>query len=98
MMIKYNLLESFIKNNINFFSGVPDSLLSHFSIELEASKKNINHIITPNEGTAVSMALGNFIASRNIGVVYLQNSGLGNIVNPVLSLSNKKVWKIPIFL
>ena len=38
MMIKYNLLESFIKNNINFFSGVPDSLLSHFSIELEARK------------------------------------------------------------
>ena len=96
-MPKYNLLESFLKNNLSFFSGVPDSLLSQFSQELESSKNKISHVITPNEGTAVSIALGHFIASGNIGVVYLQNSGLGNIVNPVLSLSSKKVWKIPIF-
>ena len=44
-MPKYNLLESFLENNINFFAGVPDSLLSKFSQELESSKRKISHCI-----------------------------------------------------
>lgn len=87
----YNTL---IKNSFDYFVGVPDSLLKEFCLCINDLSNN-NHIITANEGNAVAIASGYNIATSKYGVVYMQNSGLGNIVNPLLSLSDEKVYKIP---
>ena len=87
----YNTL---IKNSFDYFVGVPDSLLKEFCLCINDLSKN-NHIITANEGNAVAIASGYNIATSKYGVVYMQNSGLGNIVNPLLSLADEKVYKIP---
>ncbi len=83
---------------IEFFSGVPDSLLADFSKELELNSKNVTHLISPNEGSAVASAIGYYAATNKIPLVYMQNSGLGNAINPLVSLASKKVWSIPMLL
>lgn len=90
----YNTL---INNNFDFFTGVPDSLLKEFCLCINDLSEN-NHIITANEGNAVAIASGYNITTSKYGVVYMQNSGLGNIVNPLLSLADEKVYKIPMLL
>lgn len=81
------------KNDITFYSGVPDSLLQDFnSCILENSK---NHHVVPNEGLALSIACGYYTATKKIPCVYLQNSGLGNMINPLLSLAHNNVYSIP---
>lgn len=80
-------------NNINFFCGIPDSQLSSFCDYIQ---ENENNIIAANEGNAVAIASGYHLTTSNYPVVYLQNSGLGNIVNPVTSLTHSKVYSIPI--
>ena len=75
----------------SFFAGVPDSLLKNFCDYVTDNTAPADHVISANEGTAVGMAAGHHLATGKIPVVYLQNSGLGNIVNPVLSLADPKV-------
>ena len=87
----YNTL---INNKFDFFTGVPDSLLKEFCLCINDLSKS-NHIITANEGNAVAIACGYNIATSRYGVVYMQNSGIGNIVNPLLSLADEDVYKIP---
>ncbi len=79
-----------------YFTGVPDSLLSPLCNYL-FDKYGIGdrHIIAANEGNAVGLAAGYHLATGKTPVVYLQNSGLGNIINPVASLLNDKVYGIP---
>ena len=91
----YNYLES---KGINFFTGVPDSLLKELNnvILLKADKKN--HIITANEGSAIAVATGYHFATKQIPLVYLQNSGTGNIINPLMSLASKDVYSIPMLI
>ena len=79
--------------NVNFFCGVPDSQLSSFCDYVE---ENCDNIIAANEGNAVALASGYYLSTGNYPLVYLQNSGLGNIVNPVTSLTHNKVYSIPI--
>tara|TARA_X000000950_G_scaffold167153_1_gene204113 strand:- start:2601 stop:3740 length:1140 start_codon:yes stop_codon:yes gene_type:complete len=93
-----SLYEIFIAQGINFFVGVPDSLLAQFSSELEVNSNKIRHIVCPNEGNAIAAAIGYYAATKNSAVVYMQNSGLGNAVNPLVSLAHKKVWNVPIVL
>ena len=94
-MIKSNKLIKTLKDSgINFFTGVPDSLFSELCISLEKQK---NHISSTNEGSAVGAAIGYYLARKKLPLVYLQNSGLGNIINPLLSLAHKKIYNIPIF-
>lgn len=81
------------EKDINFFCGVPDSQLSSFCDYIE---ENCNNTIAANEGNAVAIAAGYHLTTGNYPVVYLQNSGLGNIVNPVTSLTHEKVYSIPI--
>lgn len=81
------------ENGIDFFCGVPDSQLSSFCDYIEENEDNI---IATNEGNAVGIAAGYHLTTRSFPVVYLQNSGLGNIVNPVTSLTHEKVYSIPI--
>ena len=93
-----SLFETFTSQGIDFFSGVPDSLLAEFSSELEGNSKKIKHLICPNEGNAIASAIGHYAVTKKISVVYMQNSGLGNAINPLISLAHKKVWSVPIVL
>ena len=85
------------KNNINFITGVPDSLLKNI-ISLFEKKKIKDHLSVGNEGIAVSLAAGHYLSSGNPALVYMQNSGLGNAINPLNSITNKKVYGIPMIL
>jgi phosphonopyruvate decarboxylase len=82
-------------NNCNFFTGVPDSVLKEFSKSLEGKK---NHIIATNEGSAVSLGIGNYLSTNRIPCIYMQNSGLSNALNPLISIAHKKVYSIPLIL
>ena len=82
----------------DFFTGVPDSLLKPLCDWL-LNKYGVSpekHIIAANEGNAVAIAAGYHLATGKIPVVYLQNSGLGNIINPAASLLSEKVYGIPV--
>ncbi len=97
MINSRELFKLFIKNNINFFSGVPDSVLKDFLNILESNKKLAN-IKCVNEGSAVSLAIGNYLGTKKVGLAYMQNSGLGNAINPLVSIAEKTVYSIPVIL
>jgi len=82
----------------DFFSGVPDSLLKDVCAYISEKVSGDNHRMAANEGTALALAAGHHLATNAIPCVYLQNSGLGNIVNPLLSLCSDKVYSIPVLL
>lgn len=90
--------EEFIKTlNVDFFTGVPDSQLKALCNYLMYTYgvNGKNHIIAANEGNAVGLAAGYHLATGKTPVVYMQNSGEGNVINPVASLMNDKVYGIP---
>lgn len=83
----------------DFFTGVPDSLLRPFCDELMLQFGICDrHIVAANEGAAVGLAAGHYLASGKLGVVYMQNSGIGNAVNPLCSLLHEDVCAIPAIL
>ena len=84
------------KNKITFFTGVPDSVLKNFSTYLDKNK--IRNIITANEGSAIALGAGYHLSSKKIAGIYFQNSGLGNAINPLISVANKSVYNIPLLL
>ncbi len=91
-------VEEFVKIlDADFFVGVPDSQLKSLCDFLmnKYGTDPKHHIIAANEGNAVGLAAGYFLSTKKIPVVYLQNSGEGNIINPVASLLNEKVYSIP---
>lgn len=90
-----DFINNLIDQNFTFFSGVPDSLLSPLITEIEQYNK-IKLTITPNEGHSVALGIGYYLKTKKIPVVFLQNSGLGNIINPLTSLANEKIFDIPI--
>jgi len=91
----YNLLK---EHGVEYFTGVPDSLLKSFCAYVSDYSPKSNHIIAANEGAAVGLALGYHLATEKLPMVYMQNSGLGNTVNPILSLADKDVYSIPMLL
>lgn len=82
----------------DFFTGVPDSLLKDICAYISDNHPAERHLIAANEGAAVAIGTGYHMATHKFPVVYLQNSGLGNIINPLLSLVNARVFRIPILL
>ena len=90
--MKLNFLKEF-----DFFVGVPDSQLRPLCDYLMAiyGVDSKHHIIAANEGNCVAIAAGYHLATGKVPVVYMQNSGEGNVVNPVASLLNEKVYGIP---
>lgn len=98
MIAVKNLIKIFRKAKINFFTGVPDSILKNFSNYLDKSKIIKKNVIAVNEGSAVSIGIGYYLATKKIPCVYLQNSGLGNAINPLVSIADKTVYSIPLFL
>ena len=93
-----DLYNHLIKHNVNFFAGVPDSLLKEFCLCIDDFAPKDKHIITANEGNAIALAAGYHLATKSIPLVYMQNSGLGNAINPLLSLCDPEVYSIPMLL
>ncbi len=83
---------------VDFLAGVPDSLLKDFCAYVDAALPPEGHVIAANEGTAVGLAVGHHLATDSMPVVYLQNSGLGNTINPLLSLADPEVYGIPMIV
>ena len=97
-MIKINsLIKVLKKNNSNFFTGVPDSVLKELSLFLKDKDKK-THILATNEGSAVSIGIGHYLSTKKIPCIYMQNSGLSNALNPLISIAHQKVYSIPLIL
>lgn len=97
-MININYFFSFLKKNqINFFSGVPDSVLKETKPIFEKMSDK-NHVVAVNEGVATSVCIGNYLSTGKLPCVYMQNSGLGNAINPLSSIAHKKVYSIPLLM
>lgn len=93
-----DLVAAFSAAGVEFYTGVADSLLAPFNAEIERREGELTHIPAPNEGSAVAVAAGYHAASGRVPVVYLQNSGLGNAWNPLVSLTDPGVYGIPMVL
>lgn len=98
MLNPKDFFEILAKNNITFFTGVPDSLLKNFCAYVTDNVSNEDHIINSNEGAAIGLAAGYYLATDKSALVYMQNSGLGNSINPLLSLAAPEVYSIPMLL
>lgn len=83
---------------IQFMTGVPDSLLKDVCARITSSFGPNQHIIATSEGSALGLAIGHYLATSHPALVYMQNSGLGNIVNPITSLADPMVYAIPVVL
>ena len=86
------------QSGIDFYTGVPDSMLRPFCACVAKHTKKERHIIAANEGAAIGLAAGSYLASGRPALVYMQNSGLGNAINPLLSLADMSVYGIPMIL
>ena len=86
------------KNGVDFFCGVPDSLLKDFCVYITENFAPEQNIITANEGNAIALAAGHYLSSSKPALVYMQNSGVGNSVNPLLSLVDEEVYNIPLMI
>lgn len=91
-------IETLRANGVNFFAGVPDSLLKNVCAYITDNSDSAHNIIAANEGAAVGIAAGHYLATGEVPVVYMQNSGIGNAVNPLMSLTDEKVYSIPVLL
>jgi phosphonopyruvate decarboxylase len=98
MISPETFLRSLQKHDISFFAGVPDSLLKEFLSELSQGASNKTHYICANEGNAIALAAGYHLSTGKLPLVYMQNSGLGNSINPLVSLCHKQVYSIPMLL
>lgn len=98
-MVRPEFFVNTLKNNgIDFYAGVPDSLLKNICAYITDNLPAENNIIAANEGGAMGIAAGYHLATGRVPVVYMQNSGEGNIINPLASLTDKEVYNIPILL
>ena len=91
-------IEKLRENGIDCFAGVPDSLLKNICAYITDHFDAAHNIITANEGAAVGLAAGHYLATGQPACVYMQNSGEGNIINPLASLTDPEVYNIPVLL
>jgi phosphonopyruvate decarboxylase len=93
------LYESFKKEDLNFFTGVPDSTFKDWMKFLaDEHGERITNIVACNECEAISIATGYHLKTGKVGIVYMQNSGEGKTINPLTSLCDKEVYSIPMLL
>jgi phosphonopyruvate decarboxylase len=85
-------------HNLNFFTGVPDSLLKDFCACISDKTDKIFNITAANEGNAIALAASYYLATGKSGIVFMQNSGLGNCINPLTSLTNSETYSIPFLM
>ena len=91
-------IEKLIENGIDCFAGVPDSLLKNMCAYITDHCDAQHNIIAANEGAAIGIAAGHYLATGKPACVYMQNSGEGNIINPLASLTDQEVYNIPVLL
>ena len=91
-------IEKLRENDIDCFAGVPDSLLKNICAYITDHCDAQHNIISANEGAAVGIAAGHYLATGKPACVYMQNSGEGNIINPLASLTDEEVYNIPVLL
>lgn len=97
MLDQKKVFEALGENGVTFFTGVPDSYLNGFC-NYALAKCPERNVIAANEGNAVGIAAGHYFASREIPLVYMQNSGQGNALNPLASLADPAVYAVPMIL
>ena len=97
MLNQERVFKTLADHGVSYFTGVPDSYLNGFCNYALAHCGDRN-VIAANEGNAVGIAAGHYFASREIPLVYMQNSGQGNTVNPLASLADKDVYAVPMLL
>lgn len=98
-MIRANDLVTALRGKgIRFFTGVPDSCLKSFCTVLLQYSGIVEHVIAANEGNSMGLAIGSYLATGKPAVVYMQNSGLGNALNPIVSLLAREVYSVPALL
>lgn len=98
MITPKHFFDELQSHQIDFYTGVPDSLLKNLCAYITDNLPLNQHIIAANEGGAVGLASGYHLSTGKIPVIYMQNSGLGNTVNPLMSLTDKLVYNIPVLL
>ena len=91
-------IDTLREQGIDFYAGVPDSLLKNVCAYITDHIEKQHNIITANEGAAVSLAAGYHLSTGKVGMVYMQNSGEGNAINPLASLTDSDVYHIPVLL
>ncbi|MCR4895656.1 MAG: phosphonopyruvate decarboxylase [Lachnospiraceae bacterium] len=97
MLDQEKVFKSLANHGVSFFAGVPDSYLNGFC-NYALENCGDRNVITANEGNAVALAVGHYLATKEIPLVYMQNSGEGNTVNPIASLADKNVYAVPMLL
>ena len=97
MLDQEKVFDCLARHGVSYFTGVPDSYLNGFCNYALANCGNRN-VITANEGNAVALAAGHYLATKEIPLVYMQNSGEGNAINPLASLVDKDVYAVPMIL
>jgi phosphonopyruvate decarboxylase len=90
------IISALKKNGVEFVAGVPDSLLNPVIQSFDSA--GFEHVRAPNEGSAIAMAAGWSLTRSSIPLVYMQNSGLGNAVSPLMSLAHERVYGLPMIL
>ena len=86
------------EEGVEFFTGVPDSFLNGFCNYILERVSPEKHVIAANEGNAIGIASGYYFSTNTIPLVYMQNSGMGNMLNPIISLADKRVYGVPVLL
>lgn len=99
-MMQAEVLAEKIKDlGISVITGIPDSTLKPFCDYMnQAGQHTFSHYVPANEGAAVGIAIGNYLATGKPACIYTQNSGIGNMVNPVASLANEEIYQIPMLM
>ena len=97
MLDQEKVFDCLARHGVSYFTGVPDSYLNGFCNYALAHCGDRN-VITANEGNAVALAAGHYLATKEIPLVYMQNSGEGNAINPLASLVDKDVYAVPMIL
>ena len=97
MIVVPEFVDALRERGVGFFTGVPDSLLKSFCAYVTDTCGD-RHVIAANEGGAVGLAAGHYLATGKPACVYMQNSGQGNAVNPLASLADPDVYSIPMLL
>jgi len=92
------LYDTLAGHGVDFYTGVPDSLLKNLCAYITDHADAAHNIIAANEGAAVGLAAGHYLATGKPACVYMQNSGEGNIINPLASLTDEEVYNIPVLL
>ncbi|MBO72665.1 MAG: phosphonopyruvate decarboxylase [Flavobacteriales bacterium] len=92
------VFETLKKSGVEFISGVPDTLLNDFCLGLESYWNGNHHVLAANEGNAIALAAGYHFATNTVPLVYMQNSGMGNAMNPLISLADRRVYSVPMVL